>query len=643
MVTPDAGKPRDSVFTRRGAAAKMLRFMKRFWPYLKMLRPVKGPFAGAIVAGLLYGISSGFGLPFVTSEILPRIFNQSEFAHFSEEIREELSPEQLAEITGEMDRVLTPGQRETLGWDEGSDGHFWGLLLAVSILPAAFAVRGMSGFANTYLINLCGVKVLERIRCMVFAKLQVLPLSFFQRNSSGELVSRVVVDTTQLQNGIVFVANDLIKQPVTFLGAIGALVFLSFRENDLAFILLCLMTIPVVVLPIRYVGRKMLKKARLMQAEAGDLTGILGENLSAPREVRAFNLGEREEKRFTASVRKLFVHQMKVVKYGHSLSPAIEFISAVGISIAIYYAARKGVTLEQVVPLILALYMSYEPLKKLGMIHSRIRQATASLERIEYILNAPVVVPEPADPKPFRVSAGVIEFDRVSFSYESAPTLSDVDLTIAGGQVVALVGPSGAGKSTFANLVSRFYDVNDGAIRIDGTDVRDVRKRDLHESIALVSQDPVLFNDTVEENIRIGRLTATREEIEEAARNAFAHEFIVNLDRGYETIVGEKGTRLSGGQKQRIALARAFLRDAPILILDEATSALDSESEQKIQQALERLLPGKTALVIAHRFSTIRNAERVLVFDEGRIIADGPHEDLYETCALYQELYNKQA
>ena len=617
--------------------------MKRFWPYLKMLRPVKWHFAGAIFAGIIYGLASGFGLPFVTSEVFPVIFGQAEHAHFSKEAREVLSPEQLKALTEGMDNIITPEQRKELGLEDESDSSFWALILAVAILPAAFALRGMSAFANTYLINYCGVRVLERIRCMIFSKLQVLPLSFFQRNQSGELVSRVVVDTTQLQNGIVFVANDLIKQPVTFLGAIGALIFLSLRENDLAFILLCLLTIPIAVLPIRYVGRKMLKKARLMQDEAGDLTGILSENLSAPREVRAFNLKEREETRFFNSVRKLFGHQMKVVKYGNILTPTIEFISALGIAVAIYFAARRGVTLEQIIPLIFALYMSYEPVKKLGMIHNKVAQATASLERIEYILNAPIEVPEPEEPKPFRVDTGAIQFDHVSFSYEKSPTLQDVDLTITGGQIVALVGPSGAGKSTFANLVSRFYDVKSGALRIDGVDIRDVEKSELYDNIALVSQDPVLFNDTVLENIKIGRLGATREEIEEAARNAFAHEFIVDLDEGYETIVGEKGPRLSGGQKQRIALARAFLRNAPILILDEATSALDTESEQKIQQALDKMLPGKTAIVIAHRFSTIRSAGRILVFDHGHIIADGSHSDVYRDCSLYRDLYDKQA
>ncbi len=617
--------------------------MKRFWPYLKMLRPVKWHFAGALLAGILYGLSSGFGLPFVTDQILPKIFNQAEYAHFSEEVRKELSPEQLEAITGDINQVLTPPQREALGWDEAPGSDFLGLILAVAFLPFAFFVRGVSGFANTYLIHYCGVRVLEQVRCRVFSKLQILPLSFFQKHQSGELVSRVVVDTTQLQNGLVFVANDLVKQPVTFIGAIGALIFLSFRENDLVFILLCLMTIPVAVLPIRFVGRKMLKKARLMQTEAGDLTGILGENLSAPREVRAFNLKEREESRFTSSVRKYFRHQMKVVKYGNILSPTIEILSAVGIAIAIYYAARRGVTLEQVVPLVFALYMSYEPIKKLGMIHSRIRQATASLERIEYILDAPEDVPDPLEPLPFSIDRGDICFDRVSFAYESTPTLRDIDLTIRAGEVVALVGPSGAGKSTFANLVSRFYDAGTGAVRIDGTDVRTVRKHDLYDGIALVSQDPVLFNDTVAENIRIGRLEASRAEIEDAARNAFAHEFITGLDAGYDTVVGEKGTRLSGGQKQRIALARAFLRDAPILILDEATSALDTESEQKIQRALEKLLPGKTALVIAHRFSTIRSATRVLVFDGGHIVADGPHEQVYQENPLYRDLYDKQA
>ena len=387
--------------------------MKKFWPYLKMLGPVKWHFTGAIVAGIIYGLASGFGLPFVTSEVFPIIFNQAEYAHFSKEAREVLEPGQLKELTEGMDALISDEQRDELGWTEGHQQSPWVLIFAVGILPLSFAIRGLSAFANTYLINYCGVRVLERIRCNIFSKLQVLPLSFFQRNQSGELVSRVVVDTTQLQNGIIFVANDLIKQPVTFLGAIGALIFLSLRENDLAFVLLCLFTIPIAVLPIRYVGRKMLKKARLMQDESGDLTGILSENLSAPREVRAFNLKEREEKRFFNSVRKLFGHQMKVVKYANALSPLIEFISAVGIAIAIYYAARRGVTMEQVIPLIFALYMSYEPVKKLGMIHNRVSQATASLERIEYILDAPMEIPEPPEPKPFKIDSGAIEFDQL--------------------------------------------------------------------------------------------------------------------------------------------------------------------------------------------------------------------------------------
>ncbi|MEM0965691.1 MAG: ABC transporter ATP-binding protein [Verrucomicrobiota bacterium] len=604
---------------------------------------MKWQFMGAVVAGIIYGLASGFGLPFVSSVVFPKIFNQAEFAHFSEEVREELSGEQMAALTEEMDKILTPEQRKELGWSEDPDGDVWMLFLAVAALPLSFGVRGIAGFTNVYWINYCGVRVLETIRCRIFSKLQVLPLSFFQKNQTGELVSRVVVDTTQLQNGIIFVANDLIKQPVTFIGAMGALLFLSLRQNDLAFILLCLLTIPIAVLPIRYVGRKMLKKARLMQDEAGDLTGILSENLSAPREVRAFNLKEREEMRFFQSVRKLFKHQMKVVKYGHVLTPSIEFISAVGIAIAIFYAAKRGVTLEQVVPLIFALYMSYDPIKKLGMIHSKMRQATASLERIEYILNSPTSVPDPENPEKFVAGDGQIDFEDVSFSYQDTPTLEKIDLQIPGGQVVALVGPSGAGKSTFANLVSRFYDVNEGTIRIGGSDLRKIAKAELYESIALVSQDPVLFNDTIGENIRIGRQDATQEEIEEAARNAFADEFIAELENGYDTVVGEKGTRLSGGQKQRIALARAFLRNAPILILDEATSALDSESEQKIQKALDRLLPGKTAIVIAHRFSTIRSAGRILVFENGKIIADGPHDKVYAECALYRDLYDKQA
>jgi len=291
----------------------------------------------------------------------------------------------------------------------------------------------------------------------------------------------------------------------------------------------------------------------------------------------------------------------------------------------------------------MALYLCYEPIKKLGYLNTEINRGGASLERLEYVLNEPLVIADPAQPVPVSRLRGHIAFADVTFAYGDSPALQKVSASIPAGTVCALVGPSGAGKSTFANLVPRFYETGSGHVTIDGIDVRAMKLSDLRRNIALVSQEPVLFNDTIYHNLALGKEGASREEIIAAARSAHAHEFIEKLPQGYDTMVGERGSLLSGGQKQRVAIARAFLRQAPILILDEATSALDSDSEAAVQDALRHLVVGKTVLIIAHRFSTIRDASMILVFDRGEIVAQGDHAALYAGNALYKSLYDRQS
>jgi subfamily B ATP-binding cassette protein MsbA len=342
---------------------------------------------------------------------------------------------------------------------------------------------------------------------------------------------------------------------------------------------------------------------------------------------------------------------MKIVKYAQALTPAIEVISAAGIAVTLVYAYRSGLKLETFIALITALYSSYEPVKKLGALNNELKRGTAALDRLEVVLHEPVTIADPAQPAAVGRLRGDVTFEGVTFAYQAdVPVLRDVSIAIPAGTVCALVGPSGAGKSTFANLVPRFYEVASGRVAIDGVDLRAMRLADLRRNIAVVSQDPVLFNDTILENLLLGRAVrpelaergATRAEVEQAARDAFAHNFITTLPQGYETVVGERGASLSGGQRQRIALARAFLRNAPILILDEATSALDSESEAFIQAALQKLVVGKTVFIIAHRFSTIRDATKILVFDRGQIVAHGTHTQLYGGNALYKSLFDRQ-
>ncbi len=578
--------------------------MRRFRPYFNYLRAVRGPIAIAIFCGLLYGAASGAGLPLLIKFVFPRIFS--------------------------------PGE-------DGAPLPFLHVALVAAYIPLIFALRALSGYLNGYFTQLAGVRILEALRLDYFRKLQVLPLSFVQGRQTGDLMSRGLADTQQLQFALTLLANDGIKQPATLVSALIAIAWLAFTSQGAGLALVCLAAVPLTVFPIRFVGRKVIKRAAQMQSQLGSVSSHFAENLSAAREVRAFNLEERETSRFAAVCRALIGSQMKMVKYAQALTPAIEVISAIGIAVTLIYAYRSGLQLETFLALLSALYSSYEPVKKLGALNNELKRGTAALDRLEVVLNEPVTIADPGQPALIGRLRGDIAFTGVSFGYKSdVPVLRDVTVDIPAGTVCALVGPSGAGKSTFANLVPRFYEVSSGQVTIDGIDLRALRLADLRRNIAIVSQEAVLFNDTIAANLLLGRQDATRAEVEQAASDAFAHDFILSLPNGYDTVVGERGASLSGGQRQRIALARAFLRNAPILILDEATSALDSDSEAAIQLALKKLMIGKTVLIIAHRFSTIRDASKILVFEQGRIVATGSHANLYTSSALYRSLFDRQ-
>ncbi|HEY8932387.1 MAG TPA: ABC transporter ATP-binding protein [Rariglobus sp.] len=577
--------------------------MRRFIPYFRYLKPVKWHFVAAMICGILYGAANGAGLPYMAKVVFPRIFGAN----------------------------ATPLTN-------------WQLFLTALWLPAIFMFRGAMGYMNTYLIQYCGVHMLESVRKDYFRKLQVLPLAFLQKQTNGDLISRGIADANQLQTSLSNLSNDIIKQPATLIGTVGTLIYLAFKEQGVALVLVCLATLPLCILPIRHFGRKLARRAKELQKQIGSVTNIFSENLGAIREVRAFGLESREQERFSVTTRALIKLQLKATKYAKAVTPSIEVISAIGISITFIYAYKAHIKLDTFLVIMMALYQSYEPIKKLSGLNNDTKRGAAALDRLEAILNEPVTIADPASPAHVDHLKGNLGFERVTFTYKGdVPALNEVTVKIPAGTTCALVGPSGAGKTTFANLVPRFYDAGSGRVVIDGLDVRDMRLADLRRNIALVSQDPVLFNDTIYNNLLLGRQDATRAEVEQAARDAFAHDFIMAMPNGYDTIVGERGASVSGGQRQRLAVARAFLRNAPILILDEATSALDSESEAAIQQALKKLMVGRTVLIIAHRFSTIRDASMILVFDRGHIVASGSHAALYATNALYKVLYDRQS
>ena len=576
--------------------------LRRFRPYFRYLKSNRSTLFAAIFYGLLFGVTSGLGLPVLIKYVFPPIF----------------------------DRQDPPLAAATV----------W---LIVASVPVIFLLRAVSGYLNSYYVQLTGVRILEGVRLDYFRKLQWLPLSFLQRKASGDLISRGMADTAQLQFTLSLLANDGIKQPMQLLGALGFLLWQAFTTDGALLVLVCLAVVPLTVLPVHYVGKKIVKRAAQMQSQLGDVSSHFLENLSAAREVRAFGLESREIDRFGEATSRLVTAQMKIVKYAQALTPAIEILSALGIAVTLLFAYRAGVKWDTFLAVITALYLCYEPIKKIGYLNSELNRGAASVDRLETVLNEPLIIADPAQPVPVTKLRGHIAFQEVTFAYGDSPALEKVSASIPAGTVCALVGPSGAGKSTFANLVPRFFEAGAGAVTIDGIDVRSMKLADLRRNIALVSQEPVLFNDTIYRNLALGAAAASREEILAAARLAHAHEFIIKLPQGYDTVVGERGALLSGGQKQRIAIARAFLRHAPILILDEATSALDSDSEAAVQDALRRLVTGRTVLIIAHRFSTIRDASMILVLDQGKIVAQGDHTSLYAGNALYKSLYDRQA
>ncbi len=575
--------------------------LKRLRPYTRYLRPVRWQFIGALIAGLIYGVASGAGIPLILKEVLPRM------------------------------------------WVEGPDPVPYGDLILIGvIMVGGMGIRCASEFANMYGMAYCGQRVLEGLRTDTFAHLQKLSLSFFEQRRSGDTVSRLITDTEVLRAGIVTVTNDIIKQPFTLIGAAGVIVYLSLQNSQFVFILAFLISAPACVFPIRWLAGKLKVRAKKLQAQVGDVSAYVTDSIQAPREIRAFNLQDGQIRGMRRRVRELMRWQLKVLKYERSVAPLVEFVATISVAIVIVYAGRNSVGIQQMVPLLGALYFCYEPVKKLGKITTHLKSMEASLDRLEEISKMDPEVLDPKVPVELGKVNGEIAFDGVSFAYAEDLVLDKVTVKARPGEVMGIVGPSGAGKTSFINLLLRFYDPTEGVVSIDGHDLRTLRQDELRDAISFVPQEPLLFNASVRDNLLVGRPDATDEEVYKAAGQARAHDFITAMENGYETVIGEKGTRLSGGQRQRLALARAFLRKAPILVLDEAASALDSENEALIQQAVVELAQNRTVFIIAHRFSTLSVVDRILVFESGQIIGDGTNEELEKSCSLYQELRRRQ-
>ncbi len=506
---------------------------------------------------------------------------------------------------------------------------------------ATFFLKGLFYYGQQYLMGYIGQGVIRDLRGEVYDHLQEMDLRFYETHPTGNLVSRTLNDVTVLKETIDTSFTSLLSDSITLITLLGVVVYRDWRLA-----LIALGVTPVALGPIRYFGRRMKRISRLSQEAVADLTDFLTESLAGHRVIQAFTAEARARERFGEHNHLYFRKLMKKTQARAFTSPTVEMIVAVGAVAAVYYGGTRVIAGELTpgtfFSFLTALIMSYQPIRKLGNLHVGIQEGLAAAARIFHLLDEEPGIRDRPGATELAPFSREVRFERVSFRYEAEWILRDVEVTARAGETVAFVGPSGGGKTTLVHLIPRFYEVEEGAITIDGIDIRDVTLHSLRRQIALVGQDTFLFNTTVRDNIAYGRPGASETEIVAAARAANAHTFVAELPEGYDTVVGEQGVRLSGGQKQRLSIARAILKDAPILILDEATSALDTESEALVQEALTHLMQGRTTFVIAHRLSTVQSADRIYVLEAGRIVEEGSHAELLAHDGLYRHLYQIQ-
>jgi subfamily B ATP-binding cassette protein MsbA len=505
------------------------------------------------------------------------------------------------------------------------------LVLVVSLIPLAMLGRGLCNYLNNYLLNWVAIRAVCDLRGRIFDHLLNLPLGFLAKSSTGELMSRIN-DVGILQGMLATSAVTLISQPIQLISLV--IVPLAIDPKMAA---IALVTFPFCVIPVAIYNKKVRRSAAAIQTELAALNRVMHESFTGNRIIKGYNLENVVMKRFRDNQLQFIGHFMRVVRSTETPGPIVEVLAAIGISILLIYKA--GSNPAEFAVFVFALISMYTPIKQIIRVQSQLHQARAATQRVFELLGTESTLVDPSKPAPLKAAGAEIHFDNVSFSYGEKQVLHDINLRVQPGQMIALVGSSGSGKSTLTNLLLRFYDPTAGAIRVGGIDLREAAIRDIRSQIAVVTQEVILFNDTIRQNIAYGRPDASAAEVEEAARHAFAHDFILGKPRGYDSVVGEKGTNLSGGERQRIAIARAVLRNAPILVLDEATSALDNESERMVQAALDELMKGRTSICIAHRLSTVQHADEIVVLDHGRIVETGRHAELLARGGIYQKLH----
>lgn len=529
-----------------------------------------------------------------------------------------------------LQKIIAEGQMQYIYW------------VPPAVMLVAF-LQGLFGFIETYTIKYVGASAIRDLRNQLFSHLQKQPLMYFQGQSSGVLIGRLINDIAIVEHAISQTFQSLISRVVTVISLALVILLQAFW---LALIALCIISL--IVVPVSILSKKIRKSSRGGQEAIGDLVSVISESIQGAKIVQSFNLEDYQVKRFVDTNNNFFKNTIKAVSAEAVLSPILAMISASGIACVIWVAGsmliKHEMTPGALTSFIVALLTLYSPIKNIGRINGTIQPAMAAATRIFEVFDQVPDIRNCDQAIKLQPGAHRIKFENVFFQYPNNENmvLRDISLDIAPGKLVALVGLSGSGKSTMANLIPRFFDVTAGSILVDGINVKEIDMASLRSEIAVVTQDNFLFNTTIYENILLGCTTATREAVVSAAKSAYCHDFILELPDQYETQIGERGVRLSGGQQQRLAIARAFLKDAPVLILDEATSSLDNESEAMVQEALNNLMKGRTVVVIAHRLSTVRHADQILVLEQGQIVESGTHDVLLGRDASYARLIRAQ-